>query len=406
MHFLWYLPSLLIGITTGFTSGYWQMALISFMMVCLMLAINLWKNRYPTFSNLDPVIVSAAGVAIGNRVLPQRELFWKKSWHQLLISHLRSNATPNQLDSIMKEKQKSGFWNGNWRNGLRYWLGLTQDGELQLDTEQDGAHLIIVGPTGSGKSELLKLLCQSLLEAENCELVLFDFKGGACLFEFSSRALAFATDLDLENANDCWRKVSSILLERERQFQQAGVSNIEQFQKIHELKPVVVVIDELSHAYQTGQLAATCIEDICARGRSLGVHLVVAGQSLVGIPRSLLTNLRARIAMASCDPIDLVQLAIPVNRPPQPAVAGFGAACFMSSSKQLKEFYFPLGFRPEPRQEALIASGELPQPARSQALRQMCLAQEPVRNPVAEPSSIHDSQLLSRMEALRWSVRR
>ena len=406
MQFIWYLPSLLIGIATGLVSGYWQMALVSFLMVGLMLAVNIWKNRYPVFTESDRVDLSAAGVAIANRVLPQNELFWKKSWHQLLLAHLKSHETPNHLELILREKSRSGFWKNSWQIGLAYWLGATADGELHLEAETDGAHLIIVGPTGSGKSELLKLICLSLLEADSCQLILFDFKGGACLSEFSDKALLFATDIDIEQANDSWRKVSAILIERERLLQEAGVSNIEQFQHQQDLKRVVVVVDELSPAFQSGQLASTCIEDICARGRSLGVHLVVAGQSLVGIPRSLLTNLRARIAMESCDPIDTVQLGLPVNRTPQLAVAGFGSALFMGALKQVREFYFPLGFRPEPKPVALTPSGEPAPPVRSQALRQMYLAQEPELHQPGEPSSSHDSQLLSRMEGLRWSAHR
>lgn len=406
MQLIWYLPSLIIGVTTGLISGYWQMALVSFLMVGLMLSINLWRNRYPQFSESDRVVVSLAGVALANRVLPQYELFWKKSWHQLLLAHFQSHQTPNQLHAIMRDKSQFGFWNGGFSPGASYWLGANASGEIHLDTETDGAHLIIVGPTGSGKSELLKLICLSILEADNCQLVLFDFKGGACLAEFASKALLFATDVDREHANDCWRKVSAILLDRERMFQQAGVSNIEQYQHQQDLKRIVVIVDELSHAYQSGQLASTCIEDICARGRSLGVHLVVAGQSLVGIPRSLLTNLRARIAMASCDPIDLVQLGLPVNRPYQPAIAGFGSAIFVGALQQVRDFYFPLGFRPEPKPEVLSPSDALPPPARSQALRQMYLDQVPKQHQPEALSSSHDSQLLSRMAGSRWSAHR
>ena len=406
MQLIWYLPSLLIGITTGLVSGYWQMALVSLLMVGSMLAINLWRNRYPPFNEGDHIVVSLAGVAIANRVLPHRELFWKKNWHHLLLAHFQSRQTPNQLEVMLREKTRSGFWHEGKTLGASYWLGANAEGEVHLNTETDGAHLIIIGPTGSGKSELLKLICLSVLEADSCQLMLFDFKGGACLSEFASQALLFATDMDIDHANDSWRKVSELLIKRERIFQQAGVSSIEQFQLQQELKRVVVVVDELSQALQSSQLASTCIEDICARGRSLGVHLVVAGQSLVGVPRSLLTNLRARIAMVSCDPIDLVQLGMPVNRTLQPIVAGFGSALVMGATRPARDFYFPLGFRPEPRQVALTPSGEPPPPARSQALRQMYLAQEPEQYQPEEPSSSRDSQLLSRMEGLRWSAHR
>jgi hypothetical protein len=49
MQLIWYLPSLLIGLSVGFSSGYWQMALVSALMVSLMFGITLYKNRYPIF---------------------------------------------------------------------------------------------------------------------------------------------------------------------------------------------------------------------------------------------------------------------------------------------------------------------------------------------------------------------
>ena len=78
MQLIWYLPSLIIGLTAGFSSGYWQLALISTLMVSLMLGVSLYKNRYPVFEPDSRIDVSVGQVAIANRVLPRIEFFWKK----------------------------------------------------------------------------------------------------------------------------------------------------------------------------------------------------------------------------------------------------------------------------------------------------------------------------------------
>jgi hypothetical protein len=75
---------------------------------------------------------------------------------------------------------------------------------------------------------------------------------------------------------------------------------------------LVLVIDELQALLQVSTIQVA-LEDIAARGRSLGVHLLVSSQSLHGIPRSLLVNLGLRIAVGKPDPIDLAQLGIPRN---------------------------------------------------------------------------------------------
>jgi S-DNA-T family DNA segregation ATPase FtsK/SpoIIIE len=403
MQLIWYLPSLLIGLTVGFSSGYWQLALISALMVSLMFGVTLYKNRYPVFEPGSKIFVSLGQVAIENRVLPRYEFLWKKQWHQLLIANHQRKSAPDFLEATL-DKVRSGF-NFGVAKHLPLWIGADTESERVIDLSSDGPHLIIVGPTGSGKSEFLKLLVHSLLQEGSCQLVLFDFKGGATLERFQASCVGLATDLDSAGQRKLWDFVSLELTNREQQFAKAQVANLEQFNDLgNSLASVVVVVDEFAAALATGVLASACIEDVCARGRSLGVHLIAATQSLTGIPRAMLTNLRARVAMASSDPIDLVQLGMNPNKLSLAPVAGWGSGYVATANSAARGFYFPLGFMPEPKQAALIPSGEQPLPARSQLLRQMYSSPELEQDLPEEPSSTPESQLLSRMEGLRWSV--
>ena len=403
MQLIWYLPSLLIGLTVGFSSGYWQLAIISALMVSLMFGITLYKNRYPVFEPGSNIFVAPGQVAIENRVLPRFEILWKKQWHELLLAHHQRKSAPDFLQATL-DTVRSGFDFGSVKH-LPLWLGADTGSEQVIDLASDGPHLIIVGPTGSGKSEFLKLLVYSLLQESSCQLVLFDFKGGATLEQFQDNCLGLATDLDSAKQKQLWEFVSSELTNRERQFAMAQVSNLEQFNDLGNCMAfVVVIVDEFAAALATGAVASNCLEDVCARGRSLGVHLVAATQSLTGIPRAMLTNLRARVAMTSSDPIDLVQLGMNPNKLPLAPVTGWGSGYVATANSAAKGFYFPLGFRPEPKQAALIPSGEQLLPARSQLLRQMYSSPEPEQDLPEEPSSSQGSQLLSRMEGLRWSV--
>jgi S-DNA-T family DNA segregation ATPase FtsK/SpoIIIE len=403
MQLIWYLPSLLIGLTVGFSSGYWQLAIISALMVSLMFGITLYKNRYPVFEPGSKIFVAPGQVAIENRVLPRFEILWKKQWHELLLAHHQRKSAPDFLQATL-DTVRCAFDFGSAKH-LPLWLGADTGSEQVIDLASDGPHLIIVGPTGSGKSEFLKLLVYSLLQESSCQLVLFDFKGGATLEQFQDNCLGLATDLDSAKQKQLWEFVSSELTNRERQFAMAQVSNLEQFNDLgNSMAFVVVIVDEFAAALATGAVASNCLEDVCARGRSLGVHLIAATQSLTGIPRAMLTNLRARVAMASSDPIDLVQLGMNPNKLTLAPVTGWGSGYVATANSTVKGFYFPLGFRPEPKQAALIPSGEQLLPARSQLLRQMYSGPEPEQDLPEEPSSSQGSQLLSRMEGLRWSV--
>ena len=403
MQLIFYLPSLIIGVTAGFSSGYWQLALISTLMVSLMLGVSLYKNRYPVFEPDSKIYVSAGQVAIANRVLPRIELLWKKQWHELLLANHARQIAPDFLAWTKDQILEHGF-DLDQSQSLQLWIGATNSSQKVLSLATAGPHLIIVGPTGSGKSELLKLLMYSLLQQSSCDLVLFDFKGGATLESFEQHAVGLATDLAPSKQTQLLDFVSGELKTREQIFASRQVSGIEQFNELGEQMPeLVVVVDEFAAVLATGAKAISCLEDVCARGRSLGIHLIAATQSLTGIPRSMLTNLRARIAMASSDPIDLVQLGMNPGKLSLAAVTGWGSGYLATANSAAEGFYFPLGFTPKPKLEVLIPSGEQPLPARSQLLRQMCSSPELAQDQPEEPASIPESQLLSRMEGLRWS---
>lgn len=403
MQLIWYLPSLVIGLTAGYSSGYWQLTLISTLMVSLTLGVSIYKNRYPVFEPDSRIDVSVGQVAIANRVLPRFELFWKKQWHELLLANQARQAAPDFLAATKNQIFERGF-DLDPAKSLQLWIGANNSSQKVLSLVSDGPHLIIVGPTGSGKSELLKLLMYSLLQENSCDLVLFDFKGGATLERFEEHSVGLATDLEPSKQKQLWDFVAGELEKREQIFASRQVSGIEQFNELAgQMSEVVVVVDEFAAALATGAKAISCLEDVCARGRSLGVHLIAATQSLTGIPRSMLTNLRARIAMASSDPIDLVQLGMNPGKLSLAAVAGWGSGFVATANTSAEGFYFPLGFTPKPKLEVLSPSGEQPLPARSQLLRQMYSDPEPEQDQPAAPFSIQESQLLARMEGLRWS---
>jgi S-DNA-T family DNA segregation ATPase FtsK/SpoIIIE len=402
MQLIWYLPSLIIGLTAGFSSGYWQLTLISTLMVSLMLGLSFFKNRYPAFEQNSIIHVSAGQVAIANRVLPRFEFLWKKQWHELLLANQARQSAPDFLAWTKDQIFERGF-DLDPTKSLQIWLGANNSSQKVLSLASEGPHLIIVGPTGSGKSELLKLLMYSLIQESSSDLVLFDFKGGATLEKFQGQAIGLATDLDPLKQTQLWDFVAGELAKREQIFASRQVSGIEQFNALGEqMSAIVVVVDEFATALATGPKALSCLEDVCARGRSLGVHLIAATQSLTGIPRSMLTNLRARIAMASSDPIDLVQFGMNPNKLSLAAVPEWGSGFVATANASAEGFYFPLGFTPKPKLEALIPSGEQPLPARSQLLRQMYLGPEPEQDQPAAPFSTQESQLLSRLEGLRW----
>jgi energy-coupling factor transporter ATP-binding protein EcfA2 len=408
MQWIWYLPSMLIGLGFGFSSGYWQLALVSVLMVLILIGTQGYKNRYPQFDENSVVHVSTAAVAIGNRVLPRFQFLWKAQWHQLLIAELSKASTGDNFTlALHRIKQDRFRVKGVGEGKLASWIGANENGDLFLDLVTDGPHLIVVGPTGSGKSEFLRLLLTSIRATQEFKLALFDYKGGAALGEFAEDSIGIATDLDQASQLGLYSLLANELAERERLFASTKCSSIENFVATgNKLARLVVVVDEFVAALASGPKALATIEEISARGRSLGVHLVAATQSLSGVSRAMLTNLRARVAMSSSDPIDMVQLGINPGKHRSINVAGWASAIVYLGSNQAESFSFPLGVRQEPLLAQLPSSSEQPQPVRSQALRQMYSNQEPELDRPQELSSNPDSQLLSRMARLHSSTHR
>jgi S-DNA-T family DNA segregation ATPase FtsK/SpoIIIE len=404
MQWIWYLPSVFIGLGFGFSSGYWQLALISVVMVLILIGTQAYKNRFPQFDENSVVHVSQGSVAIGNRVLPRSSFLWKEQWHKLLLTELSRASSSEHFASALDRITQQHFRVSRGAGELSSWIGASEQRELTLDIVSDGPHLIVVGPTGSGKSEFLRLLITSLRATQEFDLALFDFKGGAALEEFAEEAIGIATDLDPESQQSLFALLVNELSNREQLFANSKCSSIETYVASGgELSRLVVVVDEFVAALASGPKALATIEDIAARGRSLGIHLVAATQSLTGVTRSMITNLRARVIMASSDPIDMVQLGINPSKHKPLTVPGWASAIISRSNHEAESFNFPLGVRPEPLKAELPAANEQPQPARSLALRQMYSSQEQALDLPKEPASSPDSQLLLRMAKLHSS---
>lgn len=190
-------------------------------------------------------------------------------------------------------------------------LGWAADGRFDLDLVSDGPHAVVVGTTGSGKSEMLRSLVLSLAVSyspNDVQFVLIDFKGGAAFDACAHlpHVIGLLTDLDDDLGDRVVAGLQAELRRRERVLREAGVSDASR----SGLARLVIVIDELARLQADVPAFVASLVDIAQRGRSLGVHLVVAtqrgGQTLSA---DLLANSSVRIALrlqSRADSMDVV----------------------------------------------------------------------------------------------------
>jgi len=186
-------------------------------------------------------------------------------------------------------------------------LGLTADGPVNVDLVADGPHALVVGTTGSGKSEALRSLVLSLASNQSPDhlvFVLIDFKGGSAFDACADlpHTVGLVTDLDDHLAARALRCLEAELRHREERFRTCGAHDVSSFRRSdHEGEPMprlVVVVDEFAALAASLPAFVDSLVDIAQRGRSLGIHLVLATQRPGGaVTPAIRANIGLRLAL-------------------------------------------------------------------------------------------------------------
>jgi S-DNA-T family DNA segregation ATPase FtsK/SpoIIIE len=192
-------------------------------------------------------------------------------------------------------------------------IGIATSGTVDLDLIRDGPHMLIAGSTGSGKSELLRSLVASLASRHaphDVAFVLIDYKGGAAFAECAElpHTLGLVTDLDGHLTARALTSLEAELRAREAAFAEASVSDLADYRRHPRaarwpLPRLLLVVDEFASLAEELPAFLSGLIGIAQRGRSLGVHLVLATQRPAGVVSGeIKANMALRIALRATDP--------------------------------------------------------------------------------------------------------
>lgn len=174
---------------------------------------------------------------------------------------------------------------------------------IELDLVRDGPHALVGGTTGSGKSELLTSWVLALAAnhpPERLNLLLVDFKGGSAfgMVQRLPHLVGLVTDLDARVARRALESLRAELRHRERTLAAAGVRAIHDLPPDAALPRLVIVVDEFAAAITEYPELHDLFADLAARGRSLGIHLILCTQRPSGAMRDgILANAELRISL-------------------------------------------------------------------------------------------------------------
>ncbi|MCV7420759.1 type VII secretion protein EccCa [Mycobacterium yunnanensis] len=263
-----------------------------------------------------------AGWSITGTIIDKTTRVQKKvatEWHQLVGAQSVEEVTPSRwrmFTDLDRDRLRIPFGH-ELKTGEIQYLDIKEGAEFGA-----GPHGMLIGTTGSGKSEFLRTLILSLAAThhpDQVNLLLTDFKGGSTFLGMEKLPHTAAVVTNMEEEAELVSRMGEVLsgeLDRRQSIlRQAGIqvgaagalSGVAEYEKHRErgadlapLPTLFVVVDEFAELLQNHPDFIALFDRICRVGRSLRVHLLLATQSLntggVRIDK-LEPNLTYRIAL-------------------------------------------------------------------------------------------------------------
>lgn len=219
---------------------------------------------------------------------------------------------------------------------LKAFIGQGSPDAMSLDLRTQGPHALVGGTTGSGKSEFLQAWVLGMAAEYSPDRVTFlfvDYKGGSAFADCVDlpHCVGIVTDLSPHLVRRALTSLRAELHHREHLFNRKKAKDLLELEKRQdpETPPaLVLVIDEFAALAGEVPEFVDGVVDIAQRGRSLGIHLIMATQRPAGVIKDNLranTNLRVALRMADVsDSNDVV--GDPVAGTFDPSTPGRGIA--------------------------------------------------------------------------------
>lgn len=222
--------------------------------------------------------------------------------HAIAVEHESWRSRIATFPDLLPEPDEWGASGSS--AGLHAPIGFADGEKVEVTLADASPHALIGGPSGSGKTNLLLAMISSMAARygpDELEFYLLDFKEGVSFAQFAPgvRDTSWLPHARLVGVNmNTDREFGLALLQflADEMRDRAEVAKTHEVTKLEELRDrdpggrwprIVAVIDEFQYLFAerdaVTRSAAILLEDVARRGRSQGIHLVLASQDVSGI---------------------------------------------------------------------------------------------------------------------------
>ncbi|MDR2347654.1 MAG: hypothetical protein LBD90_03350, partial [Bifidobacteriaceae bacterium] len=196
--------------------------------------------------------------------------------------------------------------------GLSALVGQSAAGQFNLDLRLEGPHALVGGTTGAGKSEFLQAWVMGLATKYSPDRVTFlfiDYKGGSAFADCVQlpHCVGLVTDLSPHLVRRALTSLRAEIAHREHLLNRKKAKDLVSLEREGDPDTppsLLIIVDEFAALVQEVPEFVDGVIDVAQRGRSLGLHLILATQRPAGVIKDNLranTNLRIALRMADAD---------------------------------------------------------------------------------------------------------
>ncbi|MDN6302166.1 MAG: FHA domain-containing protein, partial [Brachybacterium sp.] len=223
-----------------------------------------------------------------------------------IIERWKENSSLTPRDGSEPQRRKHDA-------NLRGLVGHNGQDAFHLDLRTNGPHALVGGTTGAGKSEFLQAWVLGMATAHSPDRVSFlfvDYKGGAAFADAVAlpHTVGLVTDLSQHLVRRALTSLRAELHYREHLLNRKKAKDLVSLERTGdpEAPPsLIIIVDEFAALAKEIPEFVDGVVDVAARGRSLGLHLILATQRPAGVIKdNLRANTNLRIALRMADEAD------------------------------------------------------------------------------------------------------